>query len=75
MAKKRKSGGRRKSGTTGRVQCSQCGRFIPRDKAKIITKRVPVVDFKIEKELRDQGTILPKRVVSKIYCVSCAVHR
>jgi small subunit ribosomal protein S26e len=36
MGKKRKSGGRSKGGkgSLGKVQCSSCGRLVPRDKAK-----------------------------------------
>ncbi|MHA1791764.1 MAG: 30S ribosomal protein S26e [Promethearchaeota archaeon] len=78
MPKKRKSGGRRRkkrNGNPGMVQCSQCGRFVPRDKAKTVTKRLSVVDYKVAKELREQGTIMPSRMVTKTYCISCAVHR
>lgn len=78
MTKKRKSGGRhrkKKGGNPGKEQCSQCGRFVPRDKIKTVTKRVSVVDYKLAKELREQGTIMPTRYVSKKYCVSCAMHR
>lgn len=75
MTKKRKSGGRKQSGATGTVQCDGCGRFVPRDKAKTTTKRLSMVDFKTMEELREQGTIMPHTMVTKNYCVSCAVHR
>nr|MDO8111648.1 30S ribosomal protein S26e [Candidatus Sigynarchaeota archaeon] len=76
MVKKRKSGGRsRKGGNAGNVQCSCCGRFVPKDKVKTVTKQVSLVDYKLKKELLDQGTILPRTTVVQNYCVSCAIHR
>jgi small subunit ribosomal protein S26e len=76
MAKKRKSGGRRKggSGRSGNVQCSKCGRIVPADKAKKYTKRVSSVDPQLARELRKQGSFIPVRRVTENYCVSCAVH-
>lgn len=76
MTKKRKSGGR-SGGSRGRatsVQCSNCGRTIPADKAKKKTKYVSVVDPRMAKELRDAGAILPRRRITQYYCISCAVH-
>nr|MDO8118197.1 30S ribosomal protein S26e [Candidatus Sigynarchaeota archaeon] len=78
MPKKRKNSGRsgaKKSGNTGTVQCSSCGRSVPRDKIKTVTKRVSLVDFKMEKELREAGALIPKTTVQQNYCISCAVHR
>ncbi|MHA1949212.1 MAG: 30S ribosomal protein S26e [Candidatus Thorarchaeota archaeon] len=76
MAKKRKSGGRKKgsSGKSGTVQCSKCGRIVPADKAKKYTKRVSSVDPQLARELRQQGSYIQTRVVTSYYCVSCAVH-
>lgn len=77
MPSKRKSGGRRK-GATGRgalVQCSQCGKMVPRDKAKKRTTQASFVDPQMARELRRSGTYLPRRKVTKWYCISCAVHR
>lgn len=76
MAKKRKSGGRTKgkSGKSGTVQCSKCGRLVPADKAKRYTKRVSAVDPQLARELRQQGSYIQTRKVTQIYCVSCAVH-
>lgn len=76
MVKKRKSGGRsRKGGNAGNVQCSCCGRFVPRDKVKVVTKQVSMVDYKLKKELQDAGTIMPRSTVTQYYCVSCGIHR
>ncbi|TFF86954.1 MAG: 30S ribosomal protein S26e [Promethearchaeota archaeon] len=76
MPKKRKSGGRTKgkSGTTGRVQCSKCGRMVPIDKAKRVTVYSSPVDYRLAKELRQQGTHIPRFKHIKILCISCAVH-
>ena len=75
MPKKRRSGGRSKSGAAGSVKCSKCGRMVPRDKAKKSTRKVSLVDYKMVKELRDQGAIIPRQNVVEYYCISCAVHR
>jgi small subunit ribosomal protein S26e len=78
LPKKRKSGGRTK-GKKGRgytVQCSQCGRMVPRDKAKKQTQvRGMIADPVFAKELRKSGTYIPRNVSVKWYCISCAVHR
>ncbi len=76
MPKKRRSGGRTgsSSGRDGRVQCAKCGSMVPRGKAKRLTRRVNLVDPQIGKELRDMGSIMPTKVVSHWYCVSCAIH-
>ncbi len=76
MPKKRKSRGRSKGGK-GRsdyVHCSQCGALIPRDKAKKVTRRMSLVDPALAKELREKGAYVPTTVVTKYYCISCAVH-
>ncbi|NHJ02735.1 MAG: 30S ribosomal protein S26e [Candidatus Heimdallarchaeota archaeon] len=77
MAKKRKSGGRSKGGkgNLGKVQCSSCGRLVPRDKAKRKTSYKTLVDFAIGKELRQSGTHIARVPFVKYYCVSCAIHR
>ena len=77
MAKKRKSGGRSK-GKKGRaqmVQCSSCGRLVPAGKVKKETKYVTLIDPQLARELRKEGTFIPRRKITKYYCVSCAVHR
>ncbi|TFG10897.1 30S ribosomal protein S26e [Candidatus Thorarchaeota archaeon] len=76
MAKKRKSGGRSKgkSGKTGTVQCSKCGRIVPADKAKKYTRRVSPVDPQLARELRKQGAFIHTKKITQYYCISCAVH-
>ena len=77
MPKKRKSSGRAKgkSGRPGTVQCYSCGRLIPRDKAKKVTRYITLVDYQLAKELRKQGAYIPRRKEVVYYCVSCAIHR
>ena len=76
MPKKRKSGGRSKGGKgkSASVQCSKCGRTIPYDKAKKVTRYVSLVDRSLGQELRKQGAYVPRRAVIEYLCVSCAVH-
>ena len=76
MAKKRKSRGRKK-GQSGRgksVQCSKCGRIVPVDKVKTVTKRIPLVDRDTEFKLRKDGGYISSKVVTQKLCISCAVH-
>ncbi len=77
MTKKRKSGGRSKGskGKGGSVQCSSCGRQVPSDKVKKETKYVTLIDPMLARELRREGTFIPRERTTKYYCVSCAVHR
>lgn len=77
MTKKRKSGGRSggNRGSPGLVQCTNCGRMVPKDKAKKVTTYHSLVDFQMQKELRAQGAYIPRQQVMKYYCISCAVHR
>ncbi|MEM2112039.1 MAG: 30S ribosomal protein S26e [Candidatus Bathyarchaeia archaeon] len=77
MPQKRKSRGRSKGGK-GRselVQCTQCGAYVPRDKAKKVTVPVRLVDVALAKELKEKGALLPRSFHEKWYCISCAVHR
>ena len=62
------------SGHKGSVQCSRCGRLVPADKAKKYTKNTSAVEYQIARELRQQGSYIPTRMVTQYYCVSCAVH-
>ncbi|MGA3109288.1 MAG: 30S ribosomal protein S26e [Candidatus Bathyarchaeia archaeon] len=76
MTKKRKSRGRSKGGK-GRgvmIQCTNCGRPVPRDKAKRATQWVSLVEPSLARELRAHGTYIQRQKVMKFYCVSCAVH-
>lgn len=76
MPKKRKSGGRSggKRGRSGNEQCHNCGRQVPTDKIKKITRWVSIVDPSMRKELQQAGAILPRRRVTNNYCISCAIH-
>jgi small subunit ribosomal protein S26e len=76
MPKKRESRGRRKGdkGYVERVQCDNCGRLVPEDKAICVTRMYSPVDPQLAKELEKKGAIIMKYPVTKCYCVSCAVH-
>ena len=76
MTKKRKSGGRSggSRGSKGNNQCSNCGRQVPADKIKKVSRWVSVADPSMTKELRAAGAILPRRKVTSNFCVSCAIH-
>ena len=76
MARKRKSGGKTGSskGRYKRVQCSKCGRSVPRSKAKVVTQRTRLVDSRMYKELKKEGTVILGGSHRKYLCISCAVH-
>jgi small subunit ribosomal protein S26e len=76
MPKKRKSGGKTgsKKGNYGKVQCTKCGRFVARSKAKAVTRRTNLVDARMYGELKKAGTIIMGGQSKKYYCISCAVH-
>jgi ribosomal protein S26 len=72
---------RRNSGKTGSskgkgqlVQCHHCSRLVPRAKAKRVTRWVSLCEPQISRELRDAGTIMPRRQETEWSCISCAVH-
>lgn len=75
MPKKRESRGRRKGskGKIGTVQCYQCGKLIPEDKAVCVTRTYSPVNPQLARELERKGAIIMKYPVTKCYCVSCAV--
>ncbi|MHA1606011.1 MAG: 30S ribosomal protein S26e [Candidatus Freyarchaeota archaeon] len=77
LPKKRKSRGRAK-GSAGRkelIPCAFCGKLIPRDKAKKVTRYTTLVDPVIARELRKQGAYIPREKVVLHYCISCGIHR
>jgi small subunit ribosomal protein S26e len=77
MPKKRKSGGR-SGGKRGRAtmkHCHACGALIPADKAKKYTIYSSPVDYRLAKELRDEGAHIPRQKKIAYYCVSCSIHR
>ncbi|MCY0867928.1 MAG: 30S ribosomal protein S26e [Desulfurococcus sp.] len=76
MPKKRESRGRRK-GSKGKVeyiQCDNCGRLVPSDKAVCVTRMYSPVPPQLAMELEKKGAIIQKYPVTKCYCISCAVH-
>ena len=77
MPLKRASRGRRKGskGSSGTIQCVNCGGTVPKDKAKKVTSRLSLVEHQLAKELRAQGAYIASPTVLKHYCISCAVHR
>ncbi|MEZ0393901.1 MAG: 30S ribosomal protein S26e [Desulfurococcaceae archaeon] len=76
MPKKRESRGRRKGdkGKSGLIQCDNCGRLVPADKAICITKMYSPVAPQLAEELEKKGAIITKYPVTKCYCISCAIH-
>lgn len=77
MPKKRKSRGRRKGskGSGRMVQCHGCGKTVPMDKAKKVSKRVSFIEPSLAQELQKQGAYIAGGTTIRYYCVSCAVHR
>ena len=75
MPKKRKSRGRSKGakGKAVRIHCSQCGALVPRDKAKRITVRRTLLEPMLAEELKEKGVFIPAQMVTKYYCISCAM--
>ncbi len=76
MPKKRKSSGKTGSskGKYKNVQCTKCGRQVPRSKAKIVRSRTNLVDGRMFKELKQEGTIIISGTTRKYLCISCAIH-
>src|SRR5437899_10692268 len=76
MPLKRASRGRKKGGkgSSDRIQCSNCGATVPRDKAKKVTSRLNLVEHSLARELRAGGTYIASPTVLKWYCISCAIH-
>ncbi len=76
MPLKRASRGRKKGGkgSSDRIQCTNCGATVPRDKAKKVTSRLNLVEHSLAKELRAQGAYIASPRVLKWYCISCAIH-
>ncbi len=68
----------RKKGQSGRavgVQCVQCGKMVPRDKAVEKRKSVLPLDRRLRELLKKQGAYLSSGRSIVYYCVSCAKHR
>ena len=68
----------RKKGHSGRakvVQCIQCGKMVPRDKAVEKRKSALHLDRRLRMLLKKQGAYISGRRSIVYYCVSCAKHR
>ncbi|NIR86811.1 30S ribosomal protein S26e [Candidatus Bathyarchaeota archaeon] len=68
----------RKKGQSGRavvVQCVQCGKMVPRDKAVEKRKSTLPLDHRLRERLKKQGAYLGGGRSIVYYCVSCAKHR
>ncbi|WP_440060211.1 30S ribosomal protein S26e [Thermogladius sp. 4427co] len=76
MPKKRESRGRRKGdkGKVELIQCDNCGRLVPADKAICVTRMYSPVSPQLAEELEKKGAIIMKYPVRKCYCISCAIH-
>lgn len=76
MPFKRKSRGRAKGakGKEEMVQCDNCGALVPRSKIQRVTRRVSLVNKDLARELKQQGAYIAESVVTKNFCISCAIH-
>ena len=76
MPKKRESRGRRKGdkGKVRTIQCDNCGKLVPGDKAVCVTRMYSPVDPQLARELEKRGAIIMKYPVTKCYCINCAIH-
>merc|ERR1739844_586105 len=81
MPSKRRNNGRNKKnrGAPGRVNCDNCARIVPKDKAiKKFTVR-DIVDAASKDDIGKasaykEKTLVPKLMLKMYYCVSCAIH-
>merc|ERR1712019_175724 len=81
MPSKRRNNGRNKKnrGAPGRVNCDNCSRVVPKDKA---IKKFTVRDCIDAASKEDIGkasayktpTAVPKIMLKMYYCISCAIH-
>lgn len=76
MPKKRENRGRRKGdkGSVRRIQCDNCGKLVPEDKAVCVTRMYSPVDPQLARELEKRGAIIMRYPVTKCYCINCAIH-
>ncbi len=75
MPKKRENRGRHKGakGSVRTIQCDNCGRLVPADKAVCVTRWYSPVDPQLAAELEKKGAIIARYPVTKCYCISCAI--
>ncbi len=72
------SGITRRKGQSGRaitVECVQCGKKIPRDKAIERRKSALPLDRSTRKLLKESGAWISKFKRHVYYCIRCAKHR
>ncbi len=82
MPSKRRNNGRSKKnkGHSDVVNCLNCGRIYPKDKAIKRFQMKKLVDESSRKDLEDNYAYdkadfyLPKLYLKQYYCVSCAIH-
>lgn len=80
MTKKRRHGGHRvrNRGKVTRVNCTNCGCKVSKDKAIIKQTNKCIVSGNILKDILDASVIpnykIPKINVKQYYCISCGVH-
>uniref|UniRef100_A0A7S3CRN0 40S ribosomal protein S26 n=1 Tax=Strombidium rassoulzadegani TaxID=1082188 RepID=A0A7S3CRN0_9SPIT len=82
MPSKRRNNGRGKKnkGHSNVINCTNCGRVFPKDKAIKRFQMKKIVDESSRKDLEDnfaydkQDFYLPKLYMKQTYCVSCAIH-
>jgi len=76
MPKKRQSRGRHKGdkGKIRLIQCDNCGKLVPEDKAICVTRMYSPVDPQLARELEKKGAVVMRYPVTKCYCINCAIH-
>ena len=64
MPSKRVSRGRKKGGkgSSGVVQCTNCGQTVPKDKAKKVTSRLSLVEHQLAQLVRPRNAPRPRSV-------------
>merc|ERR1712224_12418 len=81
MPTKRRNHGRSKKnrGAPGRVNCDNCGRIVPKDKAiRKFTVR-DLIDAASKEDIKHatalkEASVVPKLMLKIYYCISCAIH-
>merc|ERR1711913_254997 len=81
MPSKRRNNGRSKSGRghAGNVNCDNCSRIVPKDKAIKKFQVRDLIDAASKEDIAKASayktpTAIPKLMIKMYYCVSCAIH-
>ena len=81
MPSKRRNNGRSKSGRghAGNVNCDNCSRIVPKDKAIKKFQVRDLIDAASKEDIAKASayktpTAVPKLMIKMYYCVSCAIH-